>query len=576
MRAIARFARLTHNVPVLTKVRSETAGKSPRYIEKYFQLFVVLAGFRSALLSTNLPIGSDGLSYLELARSYLRHDWPTVVNGYWGPLYALLVAGWLKLFHPSAGQEFGALRALNFLVFLFCFYSFVRFWRSLAQWNRMESASLPPPTDVFPVQWMLLGYTLFVVHTLWFIDIVGPDILAGSLVLLISARLLELHGRKTTWIDYVGLGLLLAAGFYTKAILFFFGLAVLGSLLIASLLSPGSGSRPYRRPLAAALVFALVLTPYVIALSRTLGHLSFGETGRLNYAWLVDGTETGPWAEGGASFPFFPGPVALQAPRVFAVPRLAGITYAPWFDPARFDKHSHASFNLRGQLRQIATSLKSLDNEILGTHSALLVCLMVLASAAPALFLRRLAASWFCIVPSLVVVGMYLLVFLVGRYLIGFSLVLWGILFSCVRVPANSEVLMRRSFACGLAVFAAFTLPGMAHFLVSRPPNLIQRDLIVAAALPNYGIQPGDAVGIIGDGQVAYWAHWAKVAIVAEVASMDSAYFWSSSPASQQTAVRSMAALGAKAVVWRRDSAHPCPQDWIPLPANAGCLFASR
>jgi hypothetical protein len=171
---------------------------------------------------------------------------------------------------------------------------------------------------------------------------------------------------------------------------------------------------------------------------------------------------------------------------------------------------------------------------------------------------------------------MYVLVFLVSRYIIGFSLVTWGVLFSCIRVPANYEVLMRRTLVAGIAVFAACTLPGVAHFLLARPQNLIQRELVVAEAIPNYGIRPGDAVGVIGDGQVAFWAHWARVSITAEVASMDSASFWSASHASQEAAVQSMAALGAKAVIWRRDSERPCPQDWIGLPANSGCIIESK
>lgn len=167
---------------------------------------------------------------------------------------------------------------------------------------------------------------------------------------------------------------------------------------------------------------------------------------------------------------------------------------------------------------------------------------------------------------------MYLLVHLVGRFMIGFSLVMWGILFSCVRIPSNYTVLMRRALACAIVVFVACTLPGLAHFLMSRPQNLMQRDSAVAQAMPKYGIQPGDAVGVIGNGQVAYWAHWARVSIVAEVASMDSASFWSASDSSQQAAVHSMAALGAKAVIWLRDSDHPCPRDWIGLPGDSGCI----
>jgi hypothetical protein len=71
--------------------------------------------------------------------------------------------------------------------------------------------------------------------------------------------------------------------------------------------------------------------------------------------------------------------------------------------------------------------------------------------------------------------------------------------------------------------------------------------VLVAEAMPNYGVRPGDSVGLIGDGQVAFWAHWAQVSVVSEITSIDSASFWSSSFELQRAALRSMAESGAKA-----------------------------
>jgi hypothetical protein len=285
-------------------IKSREQGR--KYGERALQLLVVLAGLRCAILAKNLPIGSDALAYLDLARAYLRHDWSTAVNGYWGPLYPLLIAGWLKVVHPGTAQEVAAVCVLNFLIFLLCFYSFLRLWRAIAQWHGSQSESEFPLPNASPLAWMLLGYVLFVVHTLWYIGSVGPDILVASVVLLISARMLELHAHTTTLVDNVGLGLLIAVGFFTKAILFYFGLAVLGGLLVGSLVLHDFRSRRYQGQLTAAVVCVLVVSPYVMALSHVLGHFSVGETGRLNYAWYVDGTEPGAWANGGASFPLFP------------------------------------------------------------------------------------------------------------------------------------------------------------------------------------------------------------------------------------------------------------------------------
>ncbi|HKM81600.1 MAG TPA: hypothetical protein VJY15_11635 [Candidatus Acidoferrum sp.] len=54
----------------------------------------------------------------------------------------------------------------------------------------------------------------------------------------------ERHG---VW-NYASIGVLLAAGFYTKAILFYFGLFVLSALILRGLLR-----RQYRKPFLATL-----------------------------------------------------------------------------------------------------------------------------------------------------------------------------------------------------------------------------------------------------------------------------------------------------------------------------------
>jgi len=474
----------------------------------------------------------------------------------------------LRVVHPAARQEFAAVRAINFLTLILCLYAFSRFWRSVADWNRNRDGDGVWLADAYPLGWVLLGYGLFLTRIAWFIDLVSPDLLVGGMVLLIAARVLELDDGKPHFIaDYVGLGLLLAAAFYTKAILFYFAAFVLSALMIR-----GFRSRNHRGPITSTLVCTLLVSPYVAALTRTLGHFTVGESGRLNYAWFVDGTETGPWAEGGASFPFFPGPIVLNVPRVFRIPRIEGVTYAPWYDAARFDKRSHATLNLRGELRQLAINLKCLNEEILGTHSALFVCLIILTCAAPRASFSRFASAWVCIAPMVLVIGMYLLVHLVDRFMIGFSLALWGISFSCVCVPPDSRPLARRVLLSGIVVFAANTLPGLLHFLTSPVENPVQRDVLVAQALPFYGVRPGDSIALIGDGQTACWAHWARLSVVAEIPSLDSASFWSGSSGQQQAAIRAMEESGAKAVVWRRDSDRPCPERWLALPDYSGCV----
>jgi hypothetical protein len=481
----------------------------------------------------------------------------------------------MRFFHPGIRTEFAMARTLNFAVFTAALYTFSRYWSAVADWSRRTNGDETPIPVTSPFVWIVLGYLLFVVNFAWSVDVVNPDILVAAIVFAIAASLFKLNHRQQHDIGpYAWLGLLLAIGYYAKAILLYFAVFVLGAIVVQ-----GFRSGSLRRPMAAIMIFVVLVSPFVAVLSRTVGHFTAGDSGRLNYAWFVNGPETKTWMRasyGSAPLPFYPGSVALDSPRVFRLPSIEGVAYAPWYDAARFDKRSHPTFDLRDQLRQLAINLRSLKEQILGAGAALLVPLLILVWYTPKASLCHFAATWFCTLPAFAVVGMYLLVHLVQRFVLGFSLVLWGAALASIFVPPGLHLLARRAMLAGTLVFAGYTMPGLLHYVVSQRTESTERDMAIAEAVSQYGIAPGDAVASIGDGQEAYWAHLARVSVVAEVWSIDSARFWSGPPAVQQAVLRSMADSGAKAVVWRRDSEQPCPPQWLSLREHSGCMISLR
>lgn len=556
---------------MLPEKTSPRVAPSVLRFERVCQGAVLLVGARCAFAGRHLPPGADDLAYLDLARAYVRHDWHTALNGYWGPLYAWLLAIGMRFLHPGIRTELVVARTLNFALFTVALYTFSRYWRAVADWSKRTSGDASSIPLASPLAWIVLGYLLFVVNCVWVLDVVNPDILVAAIVFAIAAFLFNLNDRQPHGIaTYAWLGLLLAVGYYAKAILLYFAVFVLGAMVVQ-----GFRSGSLRRPITASVVFVVLVSPFVAVLSREAGRFTAGDSGRLNYAWFVDGFETKTFlTDGGAPIAFYPGPIAFDSPPVFRLPSMPGITYAPWYDAARFDKRSHPAFRLRGQLRQLAINLRSLKAQILGTGAPLLVPLLMLVWYSPRESLRRFAATWICTLPAVGVVGMYLLVYLVSRYLLAFTPVLWGAAWASVSVPPGMQLLARRAMLAGILVFAASVMPGWLHQVVSGHTESIARDVAIAEAIPRFGIAPGDRVASIGDGQIAYWAHLAKVSVVAEVWSIDSARFWSEPLALQQAALRSMADSGAKAVVWRGDSDQPCPPQWLSLPEHSGCMIS--
>jgi len=548
-------------------------------LERVCQTIVLVVGVGCAFFHRNVPVGVDGLAYMDVARAYARYDWHTTVNGYWSPLYAWLLAGGMAVFHPGIHNEFGLARMLNFVVFAAALYGFSRYWRAVSDWSRQAGEGEPAMPAACPLLWTALGYLLFVMDSSWIVDKVNPDMLVGATVFAVAALLLRLsipleNGQSHGIGGYAWLGMLLAVGYYAKTILLYFGVFVLGAIVVH-----GFRKGKLRGPIAAVVVFVALVAPFVAILSRTAGHFTAGESGRLNYAWFVDGAETKTWmvdSQGGAPVPFYPGSVVMDSPRVFRLPSIPGVTYAPWYDASRFDRRSHPIFEWRDQFRQIAINLRYFREQLLGEGAALLVPWLILLWYRPGASMRRFAATWFLTLPAAAVVAMYVLVHLAQRFMLGFSLVLCGAAWASIIVPTGVRLVAQRALLAGVLVSAAYALPGLLHYALSRPMESSRRDIVIAEAVSGYGVAPGDRVASIGDGQMAYWAHLAKVSVAAEIWSIDSDKFWSALPEVQQAALRSMADSGARVAIWRRDRDLPCPAEWRALPESSGCMIWLR
>ena len=369
-------------------------------LETICQVCVLATGARVAFLGRNAAIGADGLSYLDVASAYLQHNWQTAVNGYWSPLYSWLLGVAMFLVKPSASLEPLLVRGVNFLIFALAVYTFRDCWHALASWSRRGQ---PGTTiaEVAPKGWILFGYALFVATVPWHVESVAPDILVAVVVFATSTLLFKMNdGRRGIAAD-ISLGIVLAIGYYAKAILLYFAIFVILTLLLRRKSNRRLGT------VVTITIFSMLVLPYVFALSHTLGRWTAGDSGKLNYAWFVDGSPTKSWMiPHGAPLPFFPGPQIASNVPAFRVPVLPGVTYAPWYDAARFATGSQPRFSLRGEIRQVAINLRELQFDLLITGAPLLVTLLVFLSYSPRSSLSRLLSSWIFWLPPLAVLSM--------------------------------------------------------------------------------------------------------------------------------------------------------------------------
>ena len=156
------------------------------------------------------------------------------------------------------------------------------------------------------VAFWALGYSIFAVTILNIIPIglVHPDLLVAVFCCLAGWAMLRFR-RTPRMGRAVVLGLVLALGYYAKAPFF-----PIGFVFIAC----GCFEWPLSRRTillggTALVVFLLVSAPFIAALSRAKGRLTFGDSGRLNYAFFIDRVQHyGGWQGGppGAGIPVHP------------------------------------------------------------------------------------------------------------------------------------------------------------------------------------------------------------------------------------------------------------------------------
>src|SRR5208337_330223 len=94
---------------------------------------------------------------------------------------------------------------------------------------------------------------------------------------------------------------------------------------------------------------------------KVMGHLTFGDTGRVNYAWYVNGVAFRWWQGGpaGAGQPLHPPRIALNSPRAYEFDGVfPKATYPIWYDFAYWYEGVRVWFDPHRQASVIRSNLK--------------------------------------------------------------------------------------------------------------------------------------------------------------------------------------------------------------------------
>src|SRR5215469_10364399 len=331
-------------------------------------------GLAQALASRH-TMQSDGISYMDMGDAIIRGEWKMVINGCWSPLYPWLqgLAAWA--IKPSPYWQFTLVHLVNFLIYVFALACFDTLLQALATGGLAGRTS-----EVFGCAFSrralpAIGYVVFIWSSLGLITLeeVSPDMLMAGFVYLAAWLLVRIAKQpaKGFWFAVL-LGLVLGLGYLAKAPMFPLAFVYFG----ASLLLFGISRRAILLVLLETIVFGIVASPWIIALSRSKGRVTFGDSGRLNYlvhvnhaspSWYFQdvGTSGGHYLHTTRK--------VFDHPRIFEFATPIKGTQPVWYDPTYWADGAVPRIHLRTALFPVIRFVNSYVRMLLSSQAALLV-----------------------------------------------------------------------------------------------------------------------------------------------------------------------------------------------------------
>lgn len=523
---------------------------------------------------------SDGISYLDMADAYARHDWEHALNSVWSPLYSWMLIPILWALKPNAYWEFPLVQGANFLIYLGALAAFTYCLRELMRyrhWRAGGEASSPAVRSV--PEWMLyaLGYAVFMWGTLLAIEVtnVGPHMMLAALTFLTVGLLMRLRRHPESWWSWGALGLVLGLTYLARVQSLIFVAVYLVLAVLPRLAERRVAPRLLLRPLLTVSIVVAMACVYVVPLLVVKGQLAGSDLVRLNYAWYVNDIPIRHW-QGDPPYgaPVHPTRVLLTRPTVFEFDGPVGGTYPPWYDPSYWYEGVEPRFDLMGHVRRFVMNLRWQPPHQIVTrwHATLAVYLIVVGfllhqRLLPWSTAKAYAAFW---APAILALAMYTILTILPRRFLGAYLpLLWvgavaGISWQasyCYGRRLRQVVMLALIFHLTIATAVAGTR-ALRGVITPAPHTHWQ----VAQSLHALGIPEGSKVAVIGRGwDHSRWARLSRMRIVAEIPTRFTPEFWGASDERKREVAARLQAIGVRAIV-----VHPGSRLDAPIPDGGG------
>jgi hypothetical protein len=516
---------------------------------------------------------------MDMASGAVRES-PAVLlkNAYWSPGYPAILALMMAVVKPPLATEVRAIYVVQWLIFVFTTVCLGLLLGILAQWLQRGYWPESGNDDRLFKAFTGFSYAFFLLsnmnHIIWYLT---PDMLLQGLIYLSAAHALRLFLPDASWKHSAALGLTLGLGYLTKAAMFPVAMMLMGILFLRP---PKDGLG--RRHAAIALVcFCLAGAPLVLSLSHEKHRFTFGDSGKLNYAWVVGGL--GPFSgwtgqPAGSGIPAHAPRKLSEAPLILEFRTPVRGTLPLWYDPSYWWEGVRVPFGLQRQLTGMLRPFQLV-------HTPLALSLALAAALAPLCLLSfrvRKALreggmqTWILIVWPAAACLMYALVLFSIRYVMGY-LVLGGIGAAAILLRPFSgatRVKVLTGAILLLAVAGTVRLRPIVQTALDpnyRPVTLAEEkdsaptSALIAAGLTRLGIRPGDQISVLGIPCDPYYARLAGVRIVAQIWEDTDRMAGLSAPEVRQVLAK-LKETGVKALVSRPKPGFVNDEGWVAIP----------
>ena len=565
-----------------------------------YALLLLIAALGYARYDTYTMDG-DGTAFIDIAQGLTGGHPGLAINGYWNPAYPAAIAIGNAFAHSALWRELVVLRYTNVAIFVLAMAGCVFFTTGLTRARSGFAKEGDRAAAVSPGALHLLGLATLFLGLGRELPIPAPrsDTLLCAFLLFAAGSLLRILSGGAPW-SFPALGVSLGLAYLTKSFGFLPSLLLLLGLLAYGLRGRGAPRTRFVGGVAlSALLFAALAGPYIFAISRQLGHVTTGESARMNYAFFIDLTSR--WHEwyrgdlGHATGPFLHAETVIGGPpAVFSFAAHPFGTFPLWFDPAWWTLGLKPHVYLLGHLHRALRNVALLVRYLLERPEILVLLAAVLrfGAAWPRLRERHeLRSSVWALAPlawGVLMFAIYFPIDLQARYLTAPFLLILLPIFALLRVrgaspqsaaatgyPATALVATAMIVLyAGLGLTEAFAYLAEHRRQTSiadqRHPGYDPETFPAAAALDQLGLQPGDKIACMSDRACYtdhYWARLAGTQILAQVDTPNEAdpqTVWDSIP-DKNTVTEPLKRMGLRYIVTIFRNSARKPDGWVQL-----------